>query len=169
MGVFLLVASMVLGGRGIARISSPSGLFNFQAWTCLLGFIILGISIFALGKPLESGTTAAITGISVEVGTAKARLDALESSFKTNGGQIQSNNASILHLSKEVKQLNERLTQLEELQKAKARSGSIKASTAHRDREKPRSSPLPHHAAYGSVLRDSADQAESDSGEQRPK
>ena len=26
-----------------------------------------------------------------------------------------------------------------------------------RDREEPHSSPLPHHAAYGSVLRDSAD------------
>ena len=37
----------------------------------------------------------------------------------------------------------------------------------HRDREEPHSSPLPHHAAYGSVLRDSADQAESDPGEQK--
>jgi len=27
----------------------------------------------------------------------------------------------------------------------------------YRDREEPHSSPLPHHAAYGSVLRDSAD------------
>ena len=38
---------------------------------------------------------------------------------------------------------------------------------AYRDRGKPHSSPLPHHAAYGSVLRDSADQAESDPGEQK--
>jgi len=37
----------------------------------------------------------------------------------------------------------------------------------HRDRRKPHSAPLPHHAAYGSVLRDSADQAESDPGEQK--
>ena len=34
-------------------------------------------------------------------------------------------------------------------------------SWAYRDREEPRSSPLPHHAAYGSVLRGLADQAES--------
>jgi hypothetical protein len=31
-------------------------------------------------------------------------------------------------------------------------------NNAYRDREEPRSSPLPHHAAYGSVLRGSADQ-----------
>jgi hypothetical protein len=39
----------------------------------------------------------------------------------------------------------------------------------HRDREAPHSAPLPHHAAYGSVLRDSADQAESDPGERKSK
>jgi len=32
-----------------------------------------------------------------------------------------------------------------------------KTKKADRDREGPHSSPLPHHAAYGSVLRDSAD------------
>jgi len=45
--------------------------------------------------------------------------------------------------------------------------GSITEIETYRDREEPRSSPLPHHAAYGSVLRDSADQAESDPGEQK--
>jgi hypothetical protein len=35
---------------------------------------------------------------------------------------------------------------------------------AYRDRDAPHKAPLPHHAAYGSVLRDSADQAESDPG-----
>jgi len=40
---------------------------------------------------------------------------------------------------------------------------------SHRDREEPHSSPLPHHAAYGSVLRDSADQASSAPGERKPK
>jgi ubiquinone/menaquinone biosynthesis C-methylase UbiE len=39
----------------------------------------------------------------------------------------------------------------------------------YRDRGKPHSSPLPHHAAYGSVLRDSADQASSDPGERKSK
>jgi hypothetical protein len=34
----------------------------------------------------------------------------------------------------------------------------------YRDRDAPHKAPLPHHAAYGSVLRDSADQAESDPG-----
>ena len=43
----------------------------------------------------------------------------------------------------------------------------LRETCAYRDREEPRSSPLPHHAAYGSVLRDSADQAESDPGEQK--
>jgi len=36
----------------------------------------------------------------------------------------------------------------------------------YRDREEPHDSPLPHHAAYGSVLRGSADQGRSDPGEQ---
>lgn len=39
----------------------------------------------------------------------------------------------------------------------------------YRDREEPRNSPLPHHAAYGSVLRDSADQASSDPGKRKSK
>jgi len=39
---------------------------------------------------------------------------------------------------------------------------SIKSS--YRDRDTPHRAPLPHHAAYGSVLRGSADQAESDPG-----
>jgi hypothetical protein len=39
----------------------------------------------------------------------------------------------------------------------------------HRDREEPHSSPLPPHAAYGSVLRESADQASSDPGERKSK
>jgi hypothetical protein len=47
-------------------------------------------------------------------------------------------------------------------------SGVFPAEAFYRDREEPHSSPLPHHAAYGSVLRGSADQAESDPGEQRP-
>jgi len=43
------------------------------------------------------------------------------------------------------------------------------AKSADRDRDAPHRAPLPHHTAYGSVLRGSADQAESDPGEQRPK
>ena len=39
----------------------------------------------------------------------------------------------------------------------------------YRDRDAPHRAPLPHHAAYGSVLRDSADQAESDPGEHKSK
>jgi hypothetical protein len=41
--------------------------------------------------------------------------------------------------------------------KSLAADGSEGTDEAYRDREKPHSSPLPHHAAYGSVLRDSAD------------
>ncbi len=41
--------------------------------------------------------------------------------------------------------------------------------SGYRDREEPHSSPLPHHAAYGSVLRGSADQASSAPGERKPK
>ena len=39
----------------------------------------------------------------------------------------------------------------------------------YRDREEPHSSPLPPHAAYGSVLRESADQASSDPGKRKSK
>ena len=39
----------------------------------------------------------------------------------------------------------------------------------YRDRSDPHRPPLPHHAAYGSVLRGSADQAESDPGGHKPK
>ena len=37
----------------------------------------------------------------------------------------------------------------------------------YRDREEPRSSPLPHHRRFGSVYGGSADQAESEPGEQK--
>jgi hypothetical protein len=40
-----------------------------------------------------------------------------------------------------------------------------KKESSYRDRDALHKAPLPHHAAYGSVLRDSADQAESDPGE----
>ena len=43
------------------------------------------------------------------------------------------------------------------------------SNITYRDRDAPHKAPLPHHAAYGSVLRDSADQAESDPGEHKPK
>ena len=39
----------------------------------------------------------------------------------------------------------------------------------YRDRDALHKAPLPHHAAYGSVLRDSADQAESDPGKHKSK
>jgi len=39
----------------------------------------------------------------------------------------------------------------------------------YRDRKEPHSSSLPHHAAYGSELRGSADQASSTPGERKPK
>jgi len=39
----------------------------------------------------------------------------------------------------------------------------------YRDREEPHNSPLPHHAAYGSVRRGSADRASSAPGERKPK
>ena len=42
------------------------------------------------------------------------------------------------------------------------------AQHPYRDRKEPHSSSLPHHAAYGSVLRDSADQASSAPGERKP-
>ncbi|CAB1077565.1 hypothetical protein D1AOALGA4SA_5351 [Olavius algarvensis Delta 1 endosymbiont] len=45
----------------------------------------------------------------------------------------------------------------------------IKLAKAYRDREETYNSPLPHHAAYGSELRGSADQASSTPGEQKPK
>jgi len=44
---------------------------------------------------------------------------------------------------------------------------SIKQIGSYRDREEPHSSLLPHHVAYGSVLRGSADQAESDPREHK--
>lgn len=40
-------------------------------------------------------------------------------------------------------------------------------SMAYLDRTAPHRAALPHHAAYGSVLRGSADQAGSDPGEQK--
>ena len=45
----------------------------------------------------------------------------------------------------------------------------FKAISGYRDRSDPHRPPLPHHAAYGSVLRGSADQAESDPGEHKNK
>lgn len=115
LGVVLLVASVVLGGRGIARISSPAGLFNKQAWTCLLGFLFLGCSFFALGKPISSETNTLIANVAEKVGSTKARLDILEPSIKTNVSHVQRNNSFIVQLNDEVKQLNERLSRVEAL------------------------------------------------------
>ena len=42
-------------------------------------------------------------------------------------------------------------------------------ANGYRDREEPHSSPLPHHRTYGSVYGGSADLAESDPGEDKPK
>ena len=44
-----------------------------------------------------------------------------------------------------------------------------KHKASYRDRTAPHGATLPHHQAYGSVLGDSADQAESDPGEHKPK
>jgi hypothetical protein len=46
---------------------------------------------------------------------------------------------------------------------------SVYHAPAYRDREAPHSAPLPDHAAYGSVLRGSADQAGSSPGDQKTK
>ena len=46
---------------------------------------------------------------------------------------------------------------------------TTKEKKAYRDRNAPRRASLPHHAAYGSVLRDSADQAGSEPGEHKAK
>jgi len=47
--------------------------------------------------------------------------------------------------------------------------GFLLAGSCYQDRDTPHKAPLPHHAAYGSVLHDSADQAESDPGKHKAK
>jgi ubiquinone/menaquinone biosynthesis C-methylase UbiE len=54
-------------------------------------------------------------------------------------------------------------------QEDKEAASSSPIEAVYRDRDTPHRAPLPHHAAYGSVLRGSADQAESDPGEHKPK
>lgn len=127
LGAALLVASVIYGGRGIARISAPGGLFNKQAWACFFGFIFLGGSIFVLGKPLESETTTVIADVSEKIGAAKARLDSLEPLIKTNISHVQRNDALMAHLNEEVKQLNERLSRLEALNESRAQFDPDKA------------------------------------------
>lgn len=113
LGAAFLVTSMVLGGRGIAKIPNPDGLFNLQAAACLVGFMILVCSYFAIGTPIASETNTLIASISEKVGNAQARLDTLDASIKTNASNVQNNTTSIAQLNEEVRQLNKRLSRLE--------------------------------------------------------
>ena len=125
LGATLLVISMILGGRGIARISDPKGLFNLQALACLFGFLLLGGSLFALGKPLESKTTSAIASISERVGELRERVGTLEASSQLNRRYIDDNQSSISGLKKEITNLKEHISQLYKIHNPKDKSDSV--------------------------------------------
>jgi len=77
-------------------------------------------------------------------------------SERMDGQSIQKADAII---AKAIQDFDQAVEKLRELRK----KGS------YRDRDAHHRAPFPHHAAYGSVLRGSVDQARSDPGEQRPR
>ena len=112
-GVLLLVVSMILGGRGIARISSPNGLFNLQAWFCLFGFGFLGGSFFALGAPLVSETNKLISTTSEKMGSLKTRLDTIEPLVHINKSATKQNDSAMINLTAELDELRKQVSLLE--------------------------------------------------------
>ena len=133
LGVFFLVASMILGGRGVSRISSPGGLFNMQAWTCLVGFLFLAGSLLALGKTISNDMNTLVIKIAEKVGAVKARLDILEPSVLANTGHIQSNDLLIIQLTAEIKQLNNHLSQMEVLHEGDSQPASQNSGKAQQE------------------------------------
>lgn len=138
-GLSLLVLSIILGGRGIARISDPKGLFNCQAWTCLFGFFFLVLSVFLIGKPLESNVTATSTGFSKEIGKLEQRIETLDTIVKSNINTIEQNSSLISDIGKKIKVLEARVSKLERTNDIEDSSNSISNSkTKHKGRPESR-------------------------------
>lgn len=125
LGVVLLVASIVVGGRAVARISSPGGLFNIQALTCLIGFVFLACSLFALGRPISNEMSDVVTRTAEAVGALNSRLEILGPSIRSNTSYVKRHDSSINQLDEEVKQLNVRLSKMEASQKANSKPTSM--------------------------------------------
>jgi uncharacterized protein YoxC len=130
LGTLFLVLSLVLGGRGIASLSSPRGLFNYQAWTCLLGFIILASSLFALGKPLETETTKTLAHLSEELGAIKAQLGVLGPKINKNRDDVVRNEDTISQFITEINELKMRVSEFKNLRKSEKRPRAKSESNA---------------------------------------
>lgn len=74
-----LVGSIILGGRGIARIADPGPLFNLQAWTCLFGFSGIVVSLFLIGPVPADETIRTIASLSERLGAIEQRVQRVES------------------------------------------------------------------------------------------
>jgi hypothetical protein len=72
-----LVASVVVGGRAVDRLSGSHNLFEWQARLCLLGFILGLASLFAMGPSTDQRTSAELHALSARVDTIGRRLDRL--------------------------------------------------------------------------------------------
>lgn len=77
-GIATLVISIILGGRGVAKIETPGSLFDLQAKSCLLGFFLLAGSLFFLGAPTKDDVTARLDKIQIRLGEIAARLDGFD-------------------------------------------------------------------------------------------
>ena len=88
-GIVASVVSIVLGGKGVAKIASggfsgswtlkPKGeFFNFQALFCLIGMGLLLVSLFSgTPKPEDSGTSQQIQRLSDSVQKLQREVDSL--------------------------------------------------------------------------------------------
>lgn len=104
-GIAASVVSIVLGGKGVAKIASagfsgswtlkPKGdVFNFQALLCLIGMTLLLFSLFSgTPKPENPKIPQQIQGLSDSVQKLQGDVDNLRAQYAQLSGELKSSRA----------------------------------------------------------------------------
>ena len=108
-GVLLLVWSFVMSGRGIEQITKTHGYFNRQAWSVLLGFVLLAASLLFLGPQPVDKSAAQLAAIPQDVAKLEGRLAALEKALESERTRRDADVAAIANLRSEIAELQKRL------------------------------------------------------------
>ncbi len=103
----LLVGSIVAGGRGIARLGGRAGVrvsfFNLQAWLCLIGFIVGGLSLTAAGTASDQQDLEAV----------RQRLSALEGEVSGLRSEVEDEQSQRAQLEQQIREVQKRVSNLE--------------------------------------------------------
>jgi hypothetical protein len=113
-GILASVVSVVFGGKGIAAIASsgfdgtwsikPNGdPFNRQAFFCLLGMVLLLVSVFT-GQPKPDNPSAEqVQRLSATIAQQQSQIDDLKGKYAALADQLKSLSSSASHTSKATK------------------------------------------------------------------